>query len=71
MWNRNKPIEDMSRAELDLQEAFELLREIKQELRETKAVVEDLYFKAQLSHSLIVVRKISENKVEDLNQILD
>lgn len=68
---RGKPTEKMSRAELELQELFKLLKEAKQELQEIKTMADDLYFKAQISHSLIVVRKISEDKLDKLSKLLD
>ncbi len=60
-----------SAAELELDEMRELIGEIRQELREMKAVVDGLYFKAQISHSLLVVRKVDEEKLKALDQLLD
>lgn len=71
MWNWGKKTENMSRAELELQEAFELIRELKHEMREMKAMVDDALIKAQISHSLIVVRRVSEDKVNRLDELLD
>lgn len=61
----------MSPVELELREVFELLGEVRPELAGIKAMADDLYFKAQISHSLIVVRKISEDNVEKVNQLVE
>lgn len=67
----SKTTERMSRPELELRELYELLGEVKNELKEIRAISNDLYIKAQISHSLIVVRKVSENRIKALNQLLD
>lgn len=66
-----KPTAKMSHAELEMQELFELLKEVRQELQDIKTMADDLYFKAQISHSLLVVRKISEDKLDKFNELLD
>lgn len=71
MWNFNKPTKDRSRAELELQETFEYIRELEAKIKKLEAVVDSLYVKAQVSHSLLVVRKVSEEKIEEIEKILD
>lgn len=71
MWNHAKPINAMSRAEIELQETFEYVRELEYKLQKLQAVVDNLYIKAQISHSLLVIRKIDEGNADKLNQLLD
>ncbi len=66
-----KQTKDMSLPEINLQEVFELLEALKQELQEIKAVADVTFMKVNMSHSLIVVRKIGEDKLEELKDILD
>lgn len=66
-----KRAKDMSAAEIELAEVFELVGELKRELKETKAIADDAFVKANISHSLIVVRKIGEDKLDALKEILD
>lgn len=66
-----KPTAEMTRAELEIQEIFELVREIKQELQDIRFIIGDLSSKAQISHCLLVVRKISEDKLEELDKLID
>ena len=67
MWNYNKPISQRSRAEIELQEAFGYMRELEEKLKKLEAVVDSLYFKAQISHSLLVIEKVSEDALKALN----
>lgn len=71
MWNFNKPTKDRSRAELELQETFDHVRELEAKIKKLEAVVDGLYVKAQVSHSLLVVRKISEERIEEMEKLLD
>lgn len=71
MWNFNKLTKDRSRAELELQETFDHVRELEVKIKKLEAVVDGLYVKAQVSHSLLVVRKISEERVDEVERLLD
>lgn len=66
-----KSTRKLSLAEVELREVFDLLEELKQQLREIKTVVNELSVKAQISHSMLVVRKISEDKLDLLDSLLD
>ena len=55
-----KRVENLSRAELELMEVFALVERLEAKIAKIEALASDAYFKAQLSHSLIVVRKIEE-----------
>ena len=66
-----KRTQDLSSAELSLQEVFELADRLERKLKKIEAVVDDLYIKAQISHSLIVIRKVSEDKEQALKELLD
>lgn len=70
-WDYGKPTKEMSRVEIELRETFDYVRELEEKLRKLEAVVDALYFKAQISHSLLVVRKVGEEDLERINQILD
>lgn len=67
----HKKTKDMSAAEIELAELFELVGDLKRELKEIKAIANDAFLKANISHSLIVIRKIGEDRVDELKRILD
>ena len=66
-WDYDKPIEEMSRAEIELQDTFEYIKALESKLKKLEAVVDGLYFKASISHSLLVVEKTSEETMRLLN----
>ena len=66
-WDYDKPIEEMSRAEIELQDTFEYIKALESKLKKLEAVVDGLYFKASISHSLLVVEKTSEKTMRLLN----
>lgn len=66
-----KKIEDMNVIELHVQELLDLVRELNEELRRAKYLLDDLTLKAQMSNCLLVVRKVGEDKLEKLEKILD
>ena len=70
MW-KQKQTKDLTLTALELRELFEAAKELKQELREIKQLADDVLLKAQISHCLIVVRKIGEDKLEVLSKLLD
>ena len=68
---QKKDISEMSRPELELREVYELIADLRKELQEIKTMADDIKFLVMLSHSLIVVRKVGEDKLEDLKKLLD
>jgi len=66
-WDYDKPIEEMSRAEIELQGTFDYIKSLELKLQKLEAVVDGLYFKASISHSLLVVEKTSEETMRLLN----
>lgn len=67
MWSYDKPLSRKTRSEIELTEAFDYVRELEQKLRKLEAVVDSLYFKASVSHSLLVVSKVSAEDLKKLN----
>jgi hypothetical protein len=53
---------------LDVEETADRILE---KLKKIEAITDEALLKASISHSLIVVRKVSEDKIEDLKKILD
>lgn len=49
-WDFSKKTKDRSKTELEFQETFEYVRELEEKLAKIEAVVDDLYFKAQVIH---------------------
>lgn len=70
MWLYDKPTSEKSRVEIELTEAFDYVQELENKLQKLEAVVDSLYFKAQISHSLLVVRKVGEEDLEHINQLI-
>ena len=56
--------------ELKLQELVDQVSGLETKLKKIEAIVSDVMFKAQMSHSLIIVRKVSEDKLEELDKLL-
>lgn len=56
--------------ELKLQELVDQVSGLETKLKKIEALVSDVMFKAQMSHSLIIVRKVSEDKLEELDKLL-
>lgn len=71
MFSPFKKVEKMSVPELELRETFELVEQLEVRLNKLDSLVDSLLSKAMLAHSLIVVRKVSEEKVEHLEKELD
>ena len=44
---------------------------LEQKLEKIETMADRALFKAQLSHSLIIVRKVGEDRLEELKNILD
>lgn len=62
---------EMSPAEIELQEIRQLVRELRAELMELRSLAERIRIEAQVSHCLLVVRKVSEDKVKQVDDLLD
>ena len=66
-WDYDKPTGKRSRSEIELSEVFDYVRSLESKLQKLEAVVDGLYFKASVSHSLLVVCKVSEDDLKRLN----
>ena len=66
-----KQTSEMNPAEIELQEIHQLIRELRAELMEIQPLVEYIRVEAQISHCLLVVRKVSEDKVKQVDDLLD
>lgn len=64
-------MKDKNWAEIHLHETMEALERVEMKLRKIEAMADMILTKSCMSHSLLVVRKVSEDKVDELNQILD
>lgn len=71
MFSSFKKTEKMSVPELELRDTFELVEQLEEKLRKLDYLADSLLSKAMLSHSLIVVRKVGEEKVEQMEKNLD
>ena len=66
-----KRTSEMKPAEIELQEIRQLVRELRAELTEIQPLIELIRVEAQISHCLLVVRKVSEDKVKQVDDLLD
>ena len=66
-----KRVQDRNEAELRFNELMQLADQLESKLRKIETITDAALAKAEISHSLIVVRKISEDKVNELKEILD
>lgn len=66
-----KQTSEMNPAEIELQEIRQLVRELRAELTEIQPLIELIRVEAQISHCLLVVRKVSEDKVKQVDDLLD
>ena len=66
-----KRTSEMNPAEIELQEIRQLVRELRAELTEIQPLIELIRVEAQISHCLLVVRKVSEDKVKQVDDLLD
>ena len=62
---------EINPAELELQEIHQLICELRAELMEIQPLIDTIKVQAQISHCLLVVRKVSEDKVKQLDDLLD
>lgn len=49
-WNYNKPIKDKDRVELELQEAFEYIREIESRIQRLAWLIDDMTIKMNIAN---------------------
>ena len=66
-----KRTSEMNPAEIELQEIRQLVRELRAELTEIQPLIELIRVEAQISNCLLVVRKVSEDKVKQVDDLLD
>lgn len=66
-----KQTSEMNPAEIELQEIRQLVRELRAELTEIQPLIELIRVEAQISHCLLVVRKVSEDNVKQVDDLLD
>ena len=66
-----KRSEILEETELRLKELLLLIDRIEEKLRKIETMADSALVKAGMSHSLIVVRKVSEDKEEELKTLLD
>lgn len=57
--------------EAKFEEIYDRLKHIERLVKRIETIAESAQVKALMSHSLVVVRKISEENVESLNNLLD
>lgn len=57
--------------QLQLKEINETMYELNRKLDLLGILIDNIYCKAGISNALLVVRKISEDKVEELKKLLD
>lgn len=71
MFNSFKKTEKMATPELELREVFELVDQLEVRLNRLDFLADIILSKAMMAHSLIVVRKVGEDKVEQFEKTLD
>lgn len=64
----NDRYESMALLDLKTKEILDRVNGIESTIKKLEAVVDSLYAKAQISHSLLVVRKVDEEKVRELEK---
>ena len=71
MFNSFKKTEKMTTPELELRDVFELVDQLEVRLKRLDFLTDTILSKAMMAHSLIVVRKVSEDKIEQFEKTLD
>lgn len=66
-----KRTSEMNPAEIELQEIHQLIRELRADLMEIRPLIEHIRVEAQISYCLLVIRKVSEDKVKQVDDLLD
>lgn len=62
---------DCDAIDLRMNEVCESLENIQSKLNRLESIVDDLYLKASMSNCLLLIRKIAEDKKDELNKLLD
>ena len=66
-----KRTEKMSVPEIQLCKIFELVEQLEVKFKKLDYLADNILNKAMMAHGLIIIRKVSGEKENDLNQILD
>jgi len=66
-----KRIEEMNEMELKNMEMERTLEAMHQKIRKIETIVDSILVKAGMSYSLLVVRKVDNDKLDDLEKIID
>lgn len=66
-----KKTEHMESRDFVLKEIEESTERVIQKLKKIEAIADEIYIKASMSNSLIVIRKIGEDKIDSLKEISD
>lgn len=66
-----KDTKDMEPIELAFADVMRTAERIQKKLEKIEALADDALIKASMSHSLVIVRKVSEDNLQKLNEILD
>lgn len=66
-----KKVEDMENHDFVLKEVEESAERVIQKLKKIEALADEIYIKTSISNSLIVIRKIGEDKIDKLKEISD
>ena len=61
----------ISQTNLQLEETYQLVKSTREELERVKQITEEILIKAQISHCMLVIRKIDETKLKELSALLD
>lgn len=66
-----KDVKNMDSIEIAFDDVMRTAKRLLNKLEKIEALTDEALIKAQLSHSLIVVRKVSSEDVKKLDEILD
>lgn len=57
--------------EVNIEKVADRMGQLANQLQKIEAVVDDLYIKAQLSHSLLIVRKVDSRNLKEMEKLMD
>lgn len=66
-----KKLTEMDACEIAFSEMRKQIDDLEQKLKKIETLADRALIKAQLSHSLVIVRKVGEDRLEELKNILD
>ncbi len=66
-----KPMEQQNATELYFNQVMEITKRLEEKMVKIEAVADMILMKSTMSHSLLVVRKVGEDKLEELKEIID